>query len=190
MHTSNFVVQNRDIGFFDESSAVRRRGTLRPGSFRSGRLKRLFCGLACFLVAGCAVGGYRVDDRNFAIDTYRPKSNELRLAEARVRSYQGRNPAGSKSAPPYLAVAAGTILPSEVQNLWPKLISAETSAGVLAHGGEDLAYHDFLLHGVLIFDARTGRLANDFGYVTAETPQLGRIARFGTCYARFIGTGH
>jgi hypothetical protein len=154
-------------------------------------VKRLFCGLACFFVAGCAVGGHRVDDRNFAIDTYRPSPSELRLAEARARSYQGRNPAHSRSEPPYLAVAAGTIFPSEIiQDLWPKLIGAETSAGVLAHGGEDLAYHDFLLHGVVIFDARTGRLVNEFGYVTAETPHLGQIARFGTYYARFIGTGH
>lgn len=184
------MFQNLEIGFFNESAAVRRRRTPRLGSFRSGSLKRLFCGLACFLVAGCAVGGYCVDDRNFAIDLYRPNPNELRLAAARVRSYQSRNPAGSKSKSPYLAVAAGVVFPSEVQNLWPKLIGAETSAGVLVRGGEDLAYHDFLLHGVVIFDSRTGRLVNDFGYVTAETPQTGQIARFGTHYARFIGTGH
>jgi hypothetical protein len=141
-------------------------------------------------MAGHAIGSRRVDDRDFAIDTFRPNPNELRLAAARVRSYQGRNPAPLRSEPPYLAVAAGIIFPSEIHNLWAKLINAETTAGVLARGGEDLAYHDFVLHGVVIFDARTGRLVSGQGYVAADTPQLGEIARFGNYYARFIGTGH
>jgi hypothetical protein len=153
-------------------------------------LTRLFCGLACFLVAGCATGGPRADNRNFAIDTYRPNPNELRLAEMRIRNYRGRNAALLTSEPPYLAVTAGVIFPSEIpQYLSAKLNGAETTASVLAHGGEDLAYHDFVLHGVVIFDARTGRLVNDQGFVAADTPRLGEIARFGGYLARFIGTG-
>lgn len=154
-------------------------------------LKRLFCSLACFLVAGCAMDSHRVDDRNFAIDSFRPSPNELRLAEVRVRSYWGRNAAALRSAPPYLAVTAGVIFPSEIpQNLYAKLIGSETTASVLVRGGKDLAYHDFLLHGIVIFDARTGRLVSNQGYVAADTPQLGEIARFGNYSARFIGTGY
>jgi hypothetical protein len=149
------------------------------------------CSLACFLVAGCATAGHRVDHRNFAIDTFRPNPNELRLAEARARGYLGRNAAALRSEPPYLAVAAGVIFPSEItQNLSAKLRDAETTASVLAHGGEDLAYHDFLLQGIVIFDARTGRLVSDQGYVAADTPHVGEIARFGNYFAMFIGTGH
>jgi hypothetical protein len=185
------VFQNRYIGFANVPPAVQRCRTDRLGRFRNGMFRRLLCSLACFLVAGCARDGRRVDDRNFAIDTYRPNPNELRLAEARVRSYSGRNPALSRSKPPYLAVTAGVIFPSEIpQNLYATLISAETTASVLARGGEDLAYHDFLLHGIVIFDARTGRLVSNQGYVAADTPQLGEIARFGNYFARFIGTGY
>jgi hypothetical protein len=137
------------------------------------------------------MGAGRADNRDFAIDTYRPNPNELWLAEARVRNYRGRHASLLTSGAPYLAVTAGVIFPSEIpQYLSVKLRDAETTASVLAYGGEDLAYHDFLLHGVVIFDARTGRLVSDQGYVVADTPHLGEIARFGSYFARFIGTGH
>lgn len=137
------------------------------------------------------MNGQRVDNRNFAIDTYYPNPNELRLAEMRARDYWGRKAGHSTNEPPYLAVTAGVVLPSEItQNLSAKLRGAETTASVLAHGGEDLAYHDFVLHGIVIVDARTGRLVNDRGYVAADTPHLGEVARFGDCFATFIGPGH
>ncbi|MBV9489285.1 MAG: hypothetical protein JO069_06105 [Verrucomicrobia bacterium] len=147
--------------------------------------------MACFLIAGWAIAHPRVDNRNFAIDTYYPSPNEVRLAETRARDYWDRNASRVSPEPPYLAVTAGTIFPSEItQNLWAKLISAETTASVLAHGGEDLAYHDFTLHGVMIFDTRTGHLTGTRGYVVADTPRHGGIARFGDHVARFIGAGN
>lgn len=154
-------------------------------------LKCFFFSVICFLMAGCAVDAGRADRRNFAIDTFRPNPNEMRLAEAQARNYLRRNGALSRSESPYLAVTAGVIFPSEItQDLWAKLIDGRTTASVLVRGGEELAYHDFQLSGIVIFDARTGRLVGRQGYVAADTPQRGEIVRFGDYFARFIGTGH
>lgn len=150
-------------------------------------MKRLLCSVACFLIAGCAgLNSNRVDPRNFAIDTYFPRPNEVRLVEARARAYWERNAA--RLGPGYLAIDASLIFPSEVQNLWPKLINSETTASVFAHGTQDLSFSDFVLYGVVIFDPRTGRLVSNEGYVVADLPSRGSIARFDDYHARFIGT--
>jgi len=149
----------------------------------------LFCILACSLVGGCAsLNSNRVDRRNFAIDTYFPNPNEARLAEARAREYLSRNGSRPGSETPYLAVDASIIFPDEVQDLWPKLINSETTADVFAHGTQDLSISDFVLYGVVLFDTRSGHLAGNGGYVVAELPARGEIVRFGSYFARFIGS--
>lgn len=152
-------------------------------------MTRLFCFLACLLVTGCAsFNGDRVDRRNFAIDTYFPNPNEVRLAEARGRAYLAQHGSPPGAAAPYLAIDAGIIFPEDVQNLWPKLINSETTASVFAHGTEDFSLSDFVLYGIVIFDPRTGHLVGTEGYIVAELPQHGEIARFGGYFARFIGS--
>jgi hypothetical protein len=152
-------------------------------------MNRLFCILACLLIGGCAsLNSNRVDRRNFAIDTYFPKPDEARLAEGRGRDYLKQN--GSRLGPgtPYLAIDATLIFPEEIQNLYAKLINSETTASVFSHGTEDLSLDDFVLYGVVIFDTRTGHLVRTGGYVVADLPSRGEIARFGNYFARFIGS--
>jgi hypothetical protein len=162
---------------------------MRTGRKFNDVINRLFCVLACLLIAGCAsLNSDRVDRRNFAIDTFFPKPNEARLAEARGREYLNQNASRLGAGTSYLAINASLIFPNEVQNLWPKLINSETTAGVFAHGVEELSMDDFVLYGVVIFDTRTGHLVNTGGYVVAELPHHGEIARFGTYFARFIGS--
>jgi hypothetical protein len=161
---------------------------------RNGRkfkpvMNRLFCVLACLLIAGCAsLNSDRVDRRNFAIDTYFPTPNEARLAEARGRRYLNQNASRRGAGTPYLAIDAAIIFPEDVQNLWSKLINSETTASVFSHGAEDLSLDDFVLYGVVIFDTRTGHLVSTGGYVVADLPERGEIARFGSYFARFIGS--
>jgi hypothetical protein len=41
----------------------------------------------------------------------------------------------------------------------------------------------------MIFDVHTSHVVSAHGYVSADTPQRGRVARFGAYIARYIGTG-
>ena len=130
----------------------------------------------------------KIDNRNFAIDTYyQPTPNEIRLAEQHARDYWAKNAAKYGSNPVYLAVETSKIFPSEIQNLWPKLINSETTASYFSQrrGG----YRTLQLKGIMIYDTRTGRFVSDRGFVSVDTPPRGGVARFDDYIARFIGVG-
>ena len=112
-----------------------------------------------------------------------PKGERLQHA----RDYWAKNAAKYGSNPVYLAVETSKIFPSEIQNLWAKLINAETTASYFSQrrGG----YSNLQLKGVMIYDTRTGRFASDHGFVSVDTPPRGGVARFDDYIARFIGVG-
>ncbi len=142
--------------------------------------------LACGLSA-CAGTG-RVDERDRAIDTYVVDANVTGLAEARARRYWMEN--SNRFPPtPYLAVDATLVFPSEVQNLWPKLINSETTASFFGHGLESGSYSELQLYCVLIFDTRTRQLVGNRGYLVVDLPSRGSVARFGPYLARYISAG-
>ena len=86
----------------------------------------------CLTSLGCAASdGF--DNRNFAIDTYFPTTNEIQLAEERARNYWNRNASRFGPEPRYLAVEASTSL-GPAPGLYPKLISSETTASFLRIG--------------------------------------------------------
>src|ERR1700757_2901982 len=93
--------------------------------------KRIILLLLAALVAAGFIwrsDGETIDQRNFAIDTYYPKPNEIQLAEERARKYWTRNAARFGPEPVYLAVETSKIFESEiVQDLWPKLINSQTA---------------------------------------------------------------
>jgi len=130
-----------------------------------------------------------IDQRNFAIDTYYPAPNEIRLAEQRARNYWAKNANRYGSNPVYLAVETSKIFESEiVQNLWPKLINSQTTTSFFAKS-PGKRHTEVDLKGIMIFDTRTGTFVSNRGFVSVDTPSRGRVARFGDYIARYIGTG-
>jgi hypothetical protein len=136
---------------------------------------------------GCSEGD-SVDQRNFAIDTYYPTSNEIQLAEQRAREYWAKHAERFGSNPVYLAVQTSKIFPSEVQSLYPKLINSETTASYFSQrrGG----YSNLQLKGIMIYDTRTNDFVGNRGFISVDAPPLGRVARFDDYIARYIGFGN
>lgn len=132
----------------------------------------------------------RIDNRNFAIDTYYPTPNEIRLAEQRARKYWTKHAARFGPNPVFLAIETSKIFPGEVQNLWPKLINSETTASFFSHGLDKQTYSNLELLGIMIFDTRTGHFVSNRGLISVDTPPRGSIARFDDYIARYIGFGN
>ena len=148
----------------------------------------VFFVFALLVVSPPAVRAEKIDNRNFAIDTYYPAPNEVRLAEARARDYWTRNADRYGSNPAYLAVVTSKIFPSEVEMLYPKLINSETTASYFSQrrGG----YSNLQLKGIMIYDTRTGHFVSDYGFISVDTPSRRRVARFDDYLARFVGFGN
>jgi hypothetical protein len=142
-----------------------------------------------FLVTLPTLQAERIDHRNFAIDTCFPSQNAIQLAEERTRAYWAKHASRYGAEPRFLAVETSKVFPSEVQDLWPKLINSETTASFFAHGLKNNSYSNLPLLGVMIFDTRTGRFVSNQGYISVDTPPRGGVARFGPYIARYIGWG-
>jgi hypothetical protein len=148
----------------------------------------VFLVFALLVASPPAMRAEKIDNRNFAIDTYYPAPNEVRLAEARIRDYWTRNAARYGSNPVYLAIVTSKIFPSEVQLLYPKLINSETTASYFSQrrGG----YSNLQLKGIMIYDTRTGHFVSNYGFISVDTPPRGSVARFDDYLARFVGIGN
>ena len=133
-----------------------------------------------------ALHAEKIDNRNFAIDTCFPNPNAIQLAEDRARAYWAKHASRFGAEPRFLAVETSKVFPSEVQELWPKLINSETTASFFSHGKRN-SYSNLQLLGVMIFDTRTGRFVSNQGYISVDTPPRGSVARFGPYIARYIG---
>jgi hypothetical protein len=77
-----------------------------------------FLAIAFLLTALFSVRAERIDNRNFAIDTYYPTPNEIRLAEQRARKYWEKHAAKFGSNPVFLAIETSKIFPGQVQDLF------------------------------------------------------------------------
>jgi hypothetical protein len=147
-----------------------------------------FAAFAFLLTSLPAMHAEKIDNRNFAIDTYQPAPNEVRLAEEHARNYWAKNAARYGSNPVYLAVETSKVFPSEVQLLYPKLVNSETTAGYFSQrrGG----FSNLQLKCIMIYDTRTGHFVSDRGFLSVDTPPRGGVARFDNYVARFIGVGN
>jgi hypothetical protein len=151
-------------------------------------VSRLECLCVAFLLSALApLRAEKFDNRNFAIDTCYPTPNEIRLAEGRARNYWTKNGVRFGLKPAYLAVETSKIFPGEVQLLWPKLINSETTASFFS---QRRGFSNLQLKGIMIFDTGTGRFVGRSGYISVDTPPLGRVARFDVYIARYIGFGN
>ncbi len=145
---------------------------------------------ALFLATLQPLFGERIDNRNFAIDTYYPTQNEIRLAEHRAQRYWAKHATKFGTNPPYLAIETSAIFPGEIQGLWPKLINSETTASFFSHGLDRQTYSDLQLRGIMLFDVRTLHLVGNQGFVSVDAPRLNGVARFDNYIARYIGFGN
>jgi hypothetical protein len=136
-----------------------------------------------------ALHAEKIDYRNFAIDTCFPSPNAIQIAEGRARAYWAKHAARFGSEPRYLAVETSKVFPSEVQDLWPKLINSETTGSFFSHGTKNNSYSNLQLLGVMIFDTRTGHFISNQCYISVDTPPRGSVARFASYIARYIGWG-
>ena len=147
-------------------------------------MKRLLT-LTCILFWVVAGKAESIDQRDFALDTFSPTPNDVRVAEKRVNTYWNKHKAGTNTR--YLAVEAGAILSGDVQELWPKLINSDTATDFFAHGGRN-TYSNLSLTGILIYDTSNNRFVLP-GFVSVDLPRRNHLARWDGYIARFIGTG-
>jgi hypothetical protein len=170
------------------TGTIAKAGVSRERIFDMSRLGFLFFTFLLFALP--TLRAEKIDNRNFAIDTCYPTPNEIRLAEERARKYWAKHATRFGSNPVYLAVETSKIFPGEVQNLWPKLINSETTGSFFSQGPDQQTYSSLELVGVMIFDTRTGRFVGNRGFISVDTPPLGRVARFDDYVARYIGFGN
>jgi hypothetical protein len=167
---------------------VTRMKAVNSKSCSAAALKRLLY-LGCifsFVASGMAE---TVDQRNFSIDTFRPSSNEMRVAEKHIQKYWAKHKAEYAATTRYLAVAAATVLAPELgQDAWYKLINSETANSFFGHG-DRFTYSNLDLTGILIYDTLNNRFVGRQGYVSVDLPPRGHLARWDNYIARFIGTG-
>jgi hypothetical protein len=149
-------------------------------------MKSLYIMLLCLCppLIGRAVVD-KVDNRNFAIDTYYPNRNEIHAAQRRVQRYCQNN-WRAPSATQYLAVyTTGAFLGSIVQDLYPKLINSETTGSFLSHSYNS----EVNASCIMIYDTVANRFVSNSGYVSVDLPPRGSVARWDVYVARYIGRG-
>jgi hypothetical protein len=140
----------------------------------------------CLPIFGCAVSD-RVDDRNFAFDTYYPTANEIWLAEQRVERHWQNNSQRFPNSTRYLAVYTTSVLQADIiQDLYAKLISSETTASFFGRGENDERMN---LSCIMIYDTVTNQFVSNLGYVSVDLPPRGSLARWNGYMARYIGWG-
>ena len=144
--------------------------------------------MAALLSACGTMDTAKVDNRDFAVDTYYPASNEIQLAERRARHYWQRNSVRLGTEPRYLAVNASALLAAELSAEFSvKLDRSEMSGAYFTQGISSSSKQG--VSGVMIFDTRTDRSVGPQGYIIVDTPSRGRVVRVADYMARYIGTG-
>jgi len=146
-----------------------------------------FLTLTCILFWVVAGKAESIDQRDFALDTFSPTPNDVRVAEKRVQTYWNKHKAQYGANTRYLAVEAGAILAGDVLDVWPKLINSETANDFFAHGGRN-TYSNLNLTGIQIYDTSNNRFVGP-GFVSVDLPRRNHLARWDGYIARFIGTG-
>jgi hypothetical protein len=148
----------------------------------------LFSGFLALLSACSVSDSSKADNRNYAIDTYYPAPNEIRLAERRARDYWQKNAGVVGPEPRYLVVAASSMLAAELNAEFSiKLDHSQTSGAYFTQGISSSSKQG--VQGYLIFDTKTGRAISPQGYIIVDTPLRGQIVHVAQYTARYIGFG-
>jgi hypothetical protein len=129
----------------------------------------------------------RVDNRDFAVDTFQPGSSQIEVAEKRAKRFWTKNSQDYESEPRFLAVVCGSVSASDLGVPFSaKVDHSETTATYFNHG----VYSDSqTVTGVMIFDTKTNRLIGTQGYIFVDTPSVGTVVHIQNLMARYIGRG-
>jgi hypothetical protein len=137
----------------------------------------------CLPLFGCA-NSERIENRDYAFDTYYPTPNEIQLAQQRAQRYWEKNSQRFKGATQYLAVYTTSVFQGDVnQDLYSKLISSETTTNFFE------TYSSLNASCIMIYDTATNRFVSNVGYASVDLPPRGAVARWGGYTARYIGWG-
>jgi hypothetical protein len=149
------------------------------------RVNLAFPLLLASLLSGCVMPGtQRPDPRDYAVTTCTAKPDEIELVQKRARNYLSRHPDAAVGVD-LLAVEADYVFPSEIPDLWVKLGRSQTSSSAyVRRRGQS-----FKLFCILLVDRSTLLPLTNQGYVLANTPARGAIAKIGSHRALYIGTG-
>jgi hypothetical protein len=139
----------------------------------------------CINLFGCAAYN-GVDNRNFAVDTYAPNPNEIRLAQQRAQRYWQKNAHRFSTPARYLAVKVTSILDADVTpDLYSQLVHSETTASFFGQNG----IPELNASCIMIYDTVAMQFVSDSGYLSVDLPQRGWIAHWDSYTARYIGWG-
>jgi len=132
---------------------------------------------------GCA-NSDRVENRNYAFDTYFPTPNEIQLAQQRAQRYWQKNSQRFKGETQYLAVNTTSVVEGDVnQDLYSKLINSQTTTSFFDTDSSLEA------SCIMIYDRATNRFVSNVGYASVDLPARGTVARWDGYTARYIGWG-
>jgi hypothetical protein len=144
--------------------------------------------LVILLPACTSLDSANANSRNYAVDTYYPRLNEIRVAEYRAQQYWQKNSTRFGSEPRYLLVAASTMLAPELSSEFSiKLDHVQTSGGYFTQGISSSSRQG--IRGFLLFDTQTGQAAAQQGYILVDTPSRNQVVQVGQYTARYIGSG-
>jgi hypothetical protein len=135
----------------------------------------------CLLLAGCA-NSEKIDNRNYAFDSYYPTPNEIQLGQKRAQRYWAKNSQRWKNPTRYLAVYVTSIDQGDVnQNLYSKLINSQTTTNFFE------TYSSLNASCIMIYDTATNGFVSNQGYASVDLPSRGAIARWDGYTAKYIG---
>ena len=152
----------------------------RRGPLFVKRCKKLSICL-CLLLVGCA-NSDKVENRDYAFDTYDPTPNEIQLAQQRAQRYWAKNSERSKKPTKYLAVYVTSIVQGDVnQDLYAKLMNSQTTTSFFE------TYSSLNASCIMIYDTATGSFVSSQGYASVDLPSRGAIAHWDGYTAKYIG---
>jgi hypothetical protein len=129
---------------------------------------------------------------DYAIRLAQPYSAEVDLARKRLRNFVHRantNQIALLTRQPIVAVQASDLRSAEIPWLSHQLASGQVVRGVRYYAQPRNDVTNVPVKFLLLFDSRTGKLAEREGVLVIDTPARGTVARFGGTYAVYAGTG-
>jgi hypothetical protein len=144
--------------------------------------------LATVLSSGCAdLYPSRVDNRDFALDTYSLSPPLIERASSRAQRFWAKHSARYGADPNLLAVEAYLVDMGELGvSFRTKLDHSETSASAFQAGIQTDAIS---VTCVILFDTKTNKPYTDTSYIFVDTPSIGTVIHVGNLVARYIGRG-